>query len=637
MKKIFVLLYLVSSTMYPSFASASHTPDAYPRLANYFLKWQLTESEARELAKWDLVILDAETQVAAAPLLKKMREWNPRITLLAYITSQEIRKDAGWSGSIIRQKLAAGVQPEWYLTDASGDRLSWWQGTYLLDMRNRAMDQYLAGFVAKEIIGTGLWDGIFYDNAWDSITYFVPGKFTAEADGQWQSGMKFLYNETRRLSGRPIILVGNGTTRAYQHELNGNMIENFLPGAWTPTMRTYAFDASRRQEKIVNIVNANTGNRGFQNRYREMRFGLASTLLHDGYYSFDFGDRDHAQLWWYDEYSVDLGASAGAAVSAIGRSAYDADVWRREFDHGAVIVNATPERRTLELAGEYEKIHGLQDPATNNGAILSSVSVPGFDGVLLLKSLSSLGDVVYENGAFARFMRGDGSRARNGFFAFDAGGSGGDAVARADLDGNGTTDFVRASKGKLLVERHDHQPFASLYPYTANFRGRLSLALLSGGDKEKNILVAPANGVQPVRLYTRHGERVGADWWPFGARYGGGIRAAGIPGGGIVFAKGYGQEPIVALFDKDRNLIRQWLAYEKNFRGGIAVAAGDVMGDGATEIIVASGAGRTPSIKIFDLSGKELSSFTPGGDAVIGIAAEDVDFDGKNEIVVLSS
>lgn len=642
MKHTVFLLLVLCSLLLGSPVSATHTPDAYPRLANYFLKWQLSESEARELAKWDLVVLDMETQVNSAALIKKMREWNPRIVLLAYITSQEIRKDAPSGGSVMRKKLAAGIATERYLLDQSGARQSSWPGTYLLNLRDPAMGEYLAGFVSKEILGTGLWDGVFYDNAWDSITYFVPGKLPAEADADWRTGMKFLYNETRRLAGRSIILVGNGTTRAYQNELNGNMIENFIPSAWTPTMRTYGFDSDRARVPVVNIINANTGNRGGQNRYQEMRFGLASTLLENGAYSFDFGDQDHTQLWWYDEYSVDLGRPTGEAVSARSLGAYEVDVWRRQFDHGLAVVNATNERRTIALGGEYEKIHGRQDTAVNNGVIVSDVMLEPYDGAILLKTFSSLSDALYSNGAFVRFFRADGTHARNGFFAFDQAAAGGETIGRLDLDGNGERDMVRVLRGnKLMADRDDGQPLLSVYPYTANLRGTFSVATV-GSEKEKQLLVAPASGsVQPIRVYTRHGERVGSDWWPFGARYGGGIRASEIPGGGVALAKGKGQEPLVAVYDKNRTLIRQWLAYEKTFRGGVVVAAGDVAGDTAPEIVVGSGAGRAPTIKVFDLNGRMIASFlafsseSVGG--ISGLALQDADFDGKADIVVISA
>jgi len=44
-----------------------------------------------------------------------------------------------------------------------------------------------------------------------------------------------------------------------------------------------------------------------------MRFGLAFTLLNDGYFSHELGDTDHGQDWWYDELDHKLGAPLGPA------------------------------------------------------------------------------------------------------------------------------------------------------------------------------------------------------------------------------------------------------------------------------------------------------------------------------------
>ena len=84
-------------------------PDNYsfartaPKRANYYLSWEISEIKARELAKWDLLILDMETQVNSLGALKKIKELNPNIVMLVYITPQEIKKDAAVGSSIMRR------------------------------------------------------------------------------------------------------------------------------------------------------------------------------------------------------------------------------------------------------------------------------------------------------------------------------------------------------------------------------------------------------------------------------------------------------------------------------------------------------------------------------------------------------
>jgi len=109
-----------------------------PKLANYYLNWDLSETQAKDLSKWDLLVLDMEVQARHPDLLQKMRLWNPDIILLVYITPQEIITNVDSSYSIMRKKLASGIHDGWYLKDSSGNRLSWWPGTYLLNITNDA-------------------------------------------------------------------------------------------------------------------------------------------------------------------------------------------------------------------------------------------------------------------------------------------------------------------------------------------------------------------------------------------------------------------------------------------------------------------------------------------------------------------
>ena len=48
--------------------------------------------------------------------------------------------------------------------------------------------------------------------------------------------------------------------------------------------------------------------------YPYMRFGLATTLMNDGYFAHEFGDTFHGNDWWYDELDFDLGVPLGPAV-----------------------------------------------------------------------------------------------------------------------------------------------------------------------------------------------------------------------------------------------------------------------------------------------------------------------------------
>lgn len=56
--------------------------------------------------------------------------------------------------------------------------------------------------------------------------------------------------------------------------------------------------------------------------YPWMRFGLALTLMDDGYFTYEFGDTWHGQDRWYDEFDFDLGYPLGPAqpVGVLGQA-----------------------------------------------------------------------------------------------------------------------------------------------------------------------------------------------------------------------------------------------------------------------------------------------------------------------------
>lgn len=63
---------------------------------------------------------------------------------------------------------------------------------------------------------------------------------------------------------------------------------------------------------------------------------------------------------------------------------------------------------------------------------------------------------------------------------------------------------------------------------------------------------------------------------------------------------GAGGVPVANVYDFEGNLMRSFLAYDAAFRGGVRVAVADMNGDGIKDIITAPGPGGGPHIKVFD-------------------------------------
>lgn len=121
------------------------------------------------------------------------------------------------------------------------------------------------------------------------------------------------------------------------------------------------------------------------------------------------------------------------------------------------------------------------------------------------------------------------------------------------------------------------------------------------------------------------------------------IPGAGGPGQRVVVAPDAGFEPRVKVYDgSTQTEIGSFLAYEAGFKGGVRVATADLTGDGVPDLIVTPGAGRAPTLRVFDgatflpLAGKRggfdvFASTFKGG---VFVAAGDVNGDGTADLVV---
>ncbi len=89
----------------------------------------------------------------------------------------------------------------------------------------------------------------------------------------------------------------------------------------------------------------------------------------------------------------------------------NANVFRREFENGLVVVNATPSARSVALGGQYFRIRGTGQDPINNGAAVSAVTIGAYDAAVLVKPSATVtlprldvADVsIGEGGGDARF------------------------------------------------------------------------------------------------------------------------------------------------------------------------------------------------------------------------------------------
>ncbi len=384
--------------------------------------------------------------------------------------------------------------------------------------------------------------------------------------------------------------------------------------------------------------------------YQLMRLGLVSTLLDNGYYSFDWGTENHGQLWWYDEYNVDLGQPLGSAYNLDSDSPEtQLGIWRRNFEKGVVFVNATANQRTFILENEeLEKIIGTQDPVVNDGSLVNYIRLMANDGLVLFKPISEVLNATFINGYFARIFDQAGNRLRSGFYLYQKQYPGSTQIIVTDVDNDGEIETIVAYNSQVEIYSSNGIKEKTFYPYTQSYNQGINISVGDlNGDGTQEIITGTEKGGGPhIRVFNDQGDLINPGFFGYGQGYRGGVNVAvgdlnndGI--NEIIAGAGVGGGPHIRVFDKDGKLLSAgWFAYDKNFRGGVNVATGDVNGDGKDEIVSAPGFGGQPEIKIWNASGQQLGSsflaFDPSNQSGVEVIVNDINRDGYLEILATS-
>ena len=204
-----------------------------------------------------------------------------------------------------------------------------------------------------------------YARYFSLVKTLMPGKYQLGNIGDW---------------GNP-----SSTLTEYQGMVNGGVLEAFIGKSWSVETWSGWANMLAQYRKVMSASAAPKliifNQWGSSTDYQGMRYGLGTCLLDDGYYSFTDNSAGYYGVVWFDELDQSLGAGQAKPTAA-----WQKGVWRRDFDNGIVLVNPKgngPQTVTLETA--YLKIKGTQDPVTNNGQSVTTVTLKDRDGIILLR------------------------------------------------------------------------------------------------------------------------------------------------------------------------------------------------------------------------------------------------------------
>lgn len=167
------------------------------------------------------------------------------------------------------------------------------------------------------------------------------------------------------------------------------------------------------------------------------------------------------------------------------------------------------------------------------------------------------------------------------------------------------------------------------------------------GDGINEIIIAPKKNGSWIKILTKEGILKYPTFYldKFSLKNGINLAVGDLNGDAIdeiVASSGEGGIPEINILNYQGTKVAEpFLAFPINFRGGVSLSCGDINRDRKEEIIIGSGRGVEPIIKVFNIEGKqepiELRPFNSEYRYGIEVAAGDVEGDGRDEISVCQS
>lgn len=392
--------------------------ETFPRLLgmNISIKNYEDLQYQAELAKLDIVIINFHPYWKSAigfkkqsmrDVVRRIKSLNPANLIGNYTILNEAYDNLD-RNLAEKDKYYKLYNEGWWLTDASGQKVQWtsnynsWEVNFtswsVPDNEGKRYPEWLAErdfrIYFSKIPEFDIWmfDNVFPCSRVKRADWDLDGKDERGDDPRiaqaFRQGQAEEWSAAKRLAPN-LIQLGNVDNDLAFPEYKGKLGAAFMEGAmgykwslesklgWSAMMQRYRDLLANTAEPHLVALNV----AGAPNDYRLFRFGFTSCLMDNGYYSYSPQDQTYSSVLWFDEYDVDL----GHAVDLPQKAAWQNGVYRRLFEKGMVLVNPAKAKVTVIIEPGYRAITGKQDREINHGRLVTSLTIAGKDGVVLLK------------------------------------------------------------------------------------------------------------------------------------------------------------------------------------------------------------------------------------------------------------
>jgi hypothetical protein len=208
------------------------------------------------------------------------------------------------------------------------------------------------------------------------------------------------------------------------------------------------------------------------------------------------------------------------------------------------------------------------------------------------------------------------------FSAYNSDFIGGVNISTGDINNDNQEEIITTpglgGGPQVLVYDTEGNLLSQFFAYDKNFRGGVNVAVgdVDGDGKGEIICGAGFGGGPQVRIFNSQGHIKG-QFFAYDKNFRGGVNVfvtdmeKDSPRNKkeIITSPGKGGGPQVRIFDNNGKVFGQFFAYDKKFKGGMSISAGDADNDGFTEIITGAGEGGSPHLRAFTAAGILKYSF----------------------------
>jgi len=230
---------------------------------------------------------------------------------------------------------------------------------------NQASIRKNTGWLGKPL---GSYKRIYNNAAFSpSASLIKPGTFDSNINGWSGVNVKLSRNTANARDGSASLMVGKHTS--YQKELYGAKVKGPAANLTKNTWYTLVFSATSNAPREIK---ANVGGYGERflvgNTWRRYVMSFQAPANGSSRISFTVGD-ENTNVW----------------LDTVYLFKGNANVFRRDFENGIVVVNGSNSSTTVDLGGTFQRIKGTQDPGTNNGKSLKNLSLNAWDAGILIR------------------------------------------------------------------------------------------------------------------------------------------------------------------------------------------------------------------------------------------------------------